>query len=168
MDAAAEIGRNPVSKHQIQPEYGDEQANAGQDCRTRLARPNSQARTWTGKCLFFLFSWPRAGLATLSGWSILLLYVWQYIERYRPTDKYLHLFTLCRDSRKTGVFLNWHYILVFVSWEVSLFFEYFCIITVSPLNGEYLVRFSSGWCFSTLWPRAGVFTSAYVIIQSIK
>ena len=24
MDAAAELGRNPVSKHQIQPEYGDE------------------------------------------------------------------------------------------------------------------------------------------------
>ena len=27
MDAAAELGRNPVSKHQIQPEYGDEQAD---------------------------------------------------------------------------------------------------------------------------------------------
>ena len=31
MDAAAEHGRNPVSKHQIQPEYGDEQADAGGD-----------------------------------------------------------------------------------------------------------------------------------------
>ena len=49
MDAAAELGRNPVSKHHIQPEYGDEQADAGRDCRTRLARPNSQARTRTGK-----------------------------------------------------------------------------------------------------------------------
>ena len=39
MDAAAELGRNPVYKHQIQPEYGDEQADAGRDCRTRLARP---------------------------------------------------------------------------------------------------------------------------------
>ena len=29
--AAAELGRNPVSKHQIQPEYGDEQADAGRD-----------------------------------------------------------------------------------------------------------------------------------------
>ena len=56
LDAAAELGRNPVSKHQIQPEYGDEQADAGRDCRTRLARPNSQARTWTGKYSFFLFS----------------------------------------------------------------------------------------------------------------
>ena len=28
MGAAAELGRNPVSKHQIQPEYGDEQADA--------------------------------------------------------------------------------------------------------------------------------------------
>ena len=39
MDVAAELGRNPVSKHQIQPEYGDEQADAGRDCPTRLARP---------------------------------------------------------------------------------------------------------------------------------
>ena len=33
-DAAAELGRNPVSKHQIQLEYGDEQADAGRNCRT--------------------------------------------------------------------------------------------------------------------------------------
>ncbi|CAN0193786.1 unnamed protein product, partial [Ascophyllum nodosum] len=33
---------NTVSKHQIQPEYGDEQADVGRDCRTRIARPNSQ------------------------------------------------------------------------------------------------------------------------------
>ena len=53
MDAAAEIGRNPVvSKHQIPPEYGDEQADARRDCRNRLARPNSQARTGTGKYFF--------------------------------------------------------------------------------------------------------------------
>ena len=39
MDAAAELGRNPASKHHIQPEYGDEQADAVRDCRTRLARP---------------------------------------------------------------------------------------------------------------------------------
>ena len=31
MDAATEFGRNPMSKHQIQPEYGDEQADAGRD-----------------------------------------------------------------------------------------------------------------------------------------
>ena len=33
-----ELGRDPVSKHQIQPENGDEQADAGRDCRTRLSR----------------------------------------------------------------------------------------------------------------------------------
>ena len=43
MDSTAEFGRNPVSKQKIQPEYGDEQADAGRDCRTGLARPNSQA-----------------------------------------------------------------------------------------------------------------------------
>ena len=49
MDAAAELGRNPVSKHQIQPEYGDEQVDAGRDGRTCFTRPNSKARTGTGK-----------------------------------------------------------------------------------------------------------------------
>ena len=48
MDAVAEIGRNPVSKHQIQPECGDEQADAGWDYQTRLTRPNSHARTGQG------------------------------------------------------------------------------------------------------------------------
>ena len=38
MDATAELGRNPVSKHQIQPEYGDEQADAGRDCQTSVSR----------------------------------------------------------------------------------------------------------------------------------
>ena len=42
MGAAAENGRNPVSKDQIQPEYGDKQADAGRDCRTRLARSDSR------------------------------------------------------------------------------------------------------------------------------
>ena len=56
MDAAAEIGRNPVSKHQVQPEYGHEQADAERDGRTRLVIPNSQARTRTGKYSFSLFS----------------------------------------------------------------------------------------------------------------
>ena len=31
MDASAELGRNPVSKHQIQHGYEDEQADAGRD-----------------------------------------------------------------------------------------------------------------------------------------
>ena len=56
MDAGAEIGRNPVSKHHITPEYGDEQADAGRDCRTHLARPNSQTRTGTEEYSFFLCS----------------------------------------------------------------------------------------------------------------
>ena len=57
MDTAPELGSNPVSKHQIQPEYGDEQADAGRDCRNRLVRPSSQARsTGTGEYPFSLFS----------------------------------------------------------------------------------------------------------------
>ena len=37
--AAAELGKNLVSKHQIQPEYGYEQAGAGRNCQARLASP---------------------------------------------------------------------------------------------------------------------------------
>ena len=51
LNKAKEIGRNPVSKHQIQLEYRDKQADAGGDYRTRLARSNFQARTRTGKFL---------------------------------------------------------------------------------------------------------------------
>ena len=43
---------NPVSKHEVQPENGDEQADAGRDGWTRLAKPNSQARTGTGEYYF--------------------------------------------------------------------------------------------------------------------
>ena len=56
MDAAAELERNPVNKDQIQPEYGDEQADAGRDYQTCLVRPNPQARTGPGKYSFSLFS----------------------------------------------------------------------------------------------------------------
>ena len=39
MDAAAELGRNPASKHQIQPEYGDEQADG-----TGLPNPSRETK----------------------------------------------------------------------------------------------------------------------------
>ena len=40
MDAAAELGRNPVSMHQVQPEYGDEQGWRG----TGLPKPSREAK----------------------------------------------------------------------------------------------------------------------------
>ena len=52
MDAAAELGRNPVSKHQIQLEYIDEQADAGRNCRTRLARQNFRRERGQGNVNF--------------------------------------------------------------------------------------------------------------------
>ena len=48
--------RNSGGMPQIKPTYGDERADAGRDCRNRLTRPNSQARTGTGRYLFSLFS----------------------------------------------------------------------------------------------------------------
>ena len=43
----------------------NEQADAGRDGGTHLARPNPQALTGTRRYHFFLFIWPQAGLATL-------------------------------------------------------------------------------------------------------
>ena len=43
MDAAAELGRNPVSKHHIQPEYGDEQLT-----RDGTAEPVSRETKFSG------------------------------------------------------------------------------------------------------------------------
>ena len=52
-----EEGEEPVCEHRIQPVVlENEPAEAGRDSRTCLARPNSQARTGTGKYLFSLFS----------------------------------------------------------------------------------------------------------------
>ena len=49
--AAAEIGRNPVStRFSLSGDY--EQADAGRDGRTRLVRPNSQARTNVDRIMF--------------------------------------------------------------------------------------------------------------------
>ena len=52
MDAVAESGRNLASKNQIQPEYGDEQADAGRDVRTRLARSTKLSGTSGGRDIF--------------------------------------------------------------------------------------------------------------------
>ena len=101
--AATEIGRNPVvSKHQLQPEYGEEQADAGRDYRICLARSNSRAQTGTGKYSFSLFSWPRVGLATLPGWSILLPIICDdhtcintYINTYYNTIRVLRISHSC-------------------------------------------------------------------------
>ena len=53
MDVAAELGRNPVSKRQIQPEFGDKQADTGRDCRTRLARQKFSGANADGEILIF-------------------------------------------------------------------------------------------------------------------
>ena len=55
VDGVVEKGRNPVSRHQIQLNLSAEkdQAGAGRDRRTCLERQNSQARTRTGKNMFF-------------------------------------------------------------------------------------------------------------------
>ena len=67
--------------------------DAGRDGWTRLARPNSQARTGTGEYSFSLFSWPRAGLATLPGWSIPCYTWWPYIHTYIHT-RYCSLYII--------------------------------------------------------------------------
>ena len=56
MDAVAESGKNSVSKTRFSLSVENLWADAGRDGRTRLARPNSQARTGTGKKSFSTLS----------------------------------------------------------------------------------------------------------------
>ena len=51
MDAAAELGRNPVSKHQIQSEYRDEQAECGTG-RLNLSRETKFSGTYGDRGIF--------------------------------------------------------------------------------------------------------------------
>ena len=76
MDAAAKSGRNPVSKHQIQPECGEnEQADAGRNGRTCLAGQNSQPRTETGKLSFSPVYLTTSRIGSLTRLIHTLLYV---------------------------------------------------------------------------------------------
>ena len=52
MDAAAELGRNPVSKHQLQPEFGDEQADTGRDCQTNPSRETKFSGAYGDRGIF--------------------------------------------------------------------------------------------------------------------
>ena len=68
MDAAARSGRKPVSKYQIQPEYGDVQADAGRDYQIRLATKFSGGANGDREIfLFRLFRLSQGGLTTLPG-----------------------------------------------------------------------------------------------------
>ena len=70
------------------------------DCRTRLARPNSQARTGTGKkCAFSLFSWPRAGLATLT-YYLVDPYSCYYDIYVMCDNAYIHTATIIIQEKK--------------------------------------------------------------------
>ena len=47
MDAAVDIGSNPVSKHHISLSVENEQAGTRRDGQICITKPNSQARTGT-------------------------------------------------------------------------------------------------------------------------
>ena len=76
-----------VSKRHIQPELSieNEQADAERDGRTLLARLNSQARTGTGKYLFFCVQLIRTRIGNLTRLIHILLYV-MTILLYLPVE----------------------------------------------------------------------------------
>ena len=52
MDAVAESGRNPVSKHHIQPKCGAYAGGSGSGRPNFLARPNAQAQQGQGEYIY--------------------------------------------------------------------------------------------------------------------
>ena len=91
MDAAAELGRNPVvSKHQVQPEYGDEQADAGRDYLPNPSHETKFSGTNGDDGEIFIFSVPlttsRIGnltrlIYTLALWYVMTMTIHTYIKR---------------------------------------------------------------------------------------
>ena len=57
----------PLVSNRFSLSVENEQADAGRNDRTRLAKTDSHARTETRKYSFSLFRCPQAGLATLPG-----------------------------------------------------------------------------------------------------
>ena len=87
-----ELGRNPASEHQIQPEYGDEQADAGRDCRDRLATKFSGTNADKGIVIFPVqLTTSRIGnLTRLIHTLAISVTIHTYIHTYINTHTYIH------------------------------------------------------------------------------
>ena len=75
------MSKNYLVFHRFSLNVENGQVYAGRDCRIRLARPNSQAPTGTGKSLFSLLTTSRTGNLTV------LIYSLVYV---RTIDIFIH------------------------------------------------------------------------------
>ena len=64
-----------MSKHQIQPEYGDELADAGWDCRTCLARPTLSGANADREIFIFSVQLTTSRIGNLTRLILLLRYM---------------------------------------------------------------------------------------------
>ena len=121
MDAAAELGRDPVS-HQIQPAYGDEQAGRGTE---RLPKPFRETK----------FSGANNADREISKFPVQLTTC--RIDSLTRLVRTLAIVAIHAGApRATRVSLFFP----FVYLEMSLFPSIFCTISASSLYGEYVVR----------------------------
>ena len=84
-----EIGRNPVIKHQIQPEYGDEQADAGRECQTVSRDQILRRERGQGK-----ISFPCSALTTSAIGNLIRL-IHDYSTCYVCNNTYIHSNKFC-------------------------------------------------------------------------
>ena len=127
----AELGRNPVSKHQIQPEYGDEQAESGAYLRDssrvprrrpffeklRTSNNNTLSCNPSFPCLLFLCGIP--------AWRLMELYSILPGSEFLP---YILLFTqapnlVCFDGTIIDIgtiLLTMYYSVYVLLWLVAL------------------------------------------------
>ena len=80
----------------IQPEYADEQADSGRDCRTRFARPNFQALTRTGKYFPRTADWQPYSVDLLIN---VLPYIHQVVVRAWGINNNTAVWVFVRSSR---------------------------------------------------------------------
>ena len=92
MDTVAEIGRNPASKHQIQHEYGDEQADAGRRLLNRPSRETKFSGTYGDRGIFIF---PVQLTTCRIGNLIQLVHTLLYVMTIHTYIHYIHTYTTC-------------------------------------------------------------------------
>ena len=103
MDAAAEIGRNSVrSKHQIQPEYGDEQADSGRDCRTPSPETKFSGANGDRQKIFFPVQLPTRRIGNLTRVIHTLARCDDDIHHNRNVPEEGRCFRMSQQSVQTG------------------------------------------------------------------
>ena len=102
MGAVAEFGRNPVSKHQIQPGYGNEQADAGRDYQTPSRETNFSGANGDRQKLLFPVQLPTRRIGNLTHLIHTFARCDDHTHHFRNVSDEGRCFRMSQQSVRTG------------------------------------------------------------------